>query len=423
MNHKVFLDIEDMDREEIGDFPREEIRNFPRKGTGDFSWEETEDFSKDGRSSRGRGDGFSQRGAFHASGRRKRRRRRGIFLPVFLCIIALAALTGCLILVVKNRLLKTERNEAMAHLDAANASPTYSEAQVQDMIDTAATDAARQKEEEILGEVKGMMESGEGASAMLRALYPDEIVVAANSRYYFFPILDTLKHHSYIKEQFILNEDNILEYVMDGEVVSKKGIDVSRYQEKIDWEKVAGDGVDYAFIRLGIRGATEGKLILDERYEDNMEGALENGIRTGVYFFTQALNKEEAVEEAEFVLENLKGYDISYPIVLDVEEVTTKNPRTKDMEKQDWTDVCIAFCERIKEAGYTPMIYGNLKTFLLMLDMEQLEAYEKWFAYYQTPLYFPYEFSIWQYTSTGKVAGIGTDVDLNISMKDYGSEE
>ena len=134
-------------------------------------------------------------------------------------------------------------------------------------------------------------------------------------------------------------------------------------------------------------------------------------------------NKEEAVEEAEFVLENLKGYDISYPIVLDVEEVTTKNPRTKDMEKQDWTDVCIAFCERIKEAGYTPMIYGNLKTFLLMLDMEQLEAYEKWFAYYQTPLYFPYEFSIWQYTSTGKVAGIGTDVDLNISMKDYGSEE
>ncbi len=407
MNHKVFLDIEDMDRDEIGDFSR--------KGTGDFSWEETEDFSKDGRSSRGRGDGFSQRGAFHASGRRKRRRRRGIFLPVFLCIIALAALTGCLILV--------ERNEAMAHLDAANASPTYSEAQVQDMIDTAATDAARQKEEEILGEVKGMMESGEGASAMLRALYPDEIVVAANSRYYFFPILDTLKHHSYIKEQFILNEDNILEYVMDEEVVSKKGIDVSRYQEKIDWEKVAGDGVDYAFIRLGIRGATEGKLILDERYEDNMEGALENGIRTGVYFFTQALNKEEAVEEAEFVLENLKGYDISYPIVLDVEEVTTKNPRTKDMEKQDWTDVCIAFCERIKEAGYTPMIYGNLKTFLLMLDMEQLEAYEKWFAYYQTPLYFPYEFSIWQYTSTGKVAGIGTDVDLNISMKDYGSEE
>ncbi len=380
MNHKVFLDIEDMDKEQ--GISQEYIPRMPRK--------------------------------------RRKRRRRGIFLPVFLCMIALASLTGCLFLVVKNRLLETEKEEAVAYLNEMRTEPSYSETQMQDMMDAAVLEAARQKEEEILGTVKGMMENGEGTAAMLRALYPEEIVVAANSRYYFFPVLDTLKHHSYEEEQFIMNDDNVLEYLSDGAVVSKKGIDVSRYQEKIDWEKVAGDGVDYAFIRLGIRGATEGKLILDESYETNMEGALENGIKTGVYFFTQALNQEEAEEEAEFVLEHLEGYDISYPVVLDIEEVTTKNPRTKDMEKQDWTDVCIAFCDKIKEAGYTPMIYGNLKTFLLMLDMGQLEEYEKWFAYYQTPLYFPYEFSIWQYTSTGKVAGISTDVDMNISMKDFG---
>ena len=129
------------------------------------------------------------------------------------------------------------------------------------------------------------------------------------------------------------------------------------------------------------------------------------------------------MEEAEFVLENLEDYEISYPIVLDVEEVTTKNPRTKELTKEDRTKACIAFCERVKEAGYTPMIYGNLKTFLLMLDMEKLEEYEKWFAYYRTPLYFPYEFSVWQYTSTGKVDGISTDVDLNVSMKDWGNGE
>lgn len=386
MNQKVFLDIEDMDKAEVQDISRQDAWKEPRR-------------------------------------RRRRRRRRGIFLPVFLCFIALSSLTGCLFLVVKNRLLETEMNEAMAYLDEMNTTVSYSEAEMQDMIDVAVKDASRQKEEEILGEVKEMMENGEGTSAMLRSLYPEEIVVAANSRYYFFPILDTLKHHSYVEDQFVMDEDNVLQYVADGEVISKKGVDVSRYQEKIDWKKVAGDGVEYAFIRLGIRGATEGKLILDEAYEDNMEGALENGIDTGVYFFTQALNKEEAVEEAEFVLEHLEDYDVSYPIVLDVEEVTTKNPRTKNMEKQDWTDVCIAFCERIKEAGYTPMIYGNLKTFLIMLDMEQLEEYEKWFAYYQTPLYFPYEFSVWQYTSAGKIEGIGTDVDLNISMKDFGKEE
>lgn len=385
MGHRDYFDIEDMDKAEILSYPYGETS--PKTPV-----------------------------------KRKKRRRRGIFLPVFLCLMTLASLTGCLFLVIKNRRLEMEIRETAAYMEEAayDAAVTYTEEEAADMADAAAEEASRQREEEILGKVRSMMENGEGTAAMLRELYKDEIVVAANSRYYFFPILDTIRHHSYIEEQFVMNEDDVLEYVADGQVLSKKGIDVSRYQEKIDWKKVAGDGVEYAFIRLGIRGSTEGKLILDETYEDNMEGALENGIDVGVYFFTQALNGEEAVEEAEFVLENLGDYDVSYPIVLDVEEITTKNPRTKDMGKQDWTDVCIAFCDRIKEAGYVPMIYGNLKTFLLMVDLEQLEDYEKWFAYYRTPLYFPYEFSIWQYSSTGKVNGIGTDVDMNISMKDWG---
>lgn len=389
MNHRDYFEIEDMDKADIG------------------------------------GDAPILRGNGPAAGGRKkkrRRRRNGIFLPVFLCLIALASLTGCLLLVVKNRLLETEAAEAAAYMEEMKAVVSYTEDEVKSMVETAASEASKQKEEEILGTVRDMMENGEGTSAMLRELYPKEIVVAADSRYYFFPILDTIKHHSYVEEQFLMNEEDILEYMVDGQAASKKGIDVSKYQEKIDWKKVAGDGVEYAFIRLGIRGSSEGKLIIDETYEKNMKGALENGIDVGVYFFTQALNKEEAVEEAEFVLENLGDYDVAYPIVLDMEEITTKNPRTKDMEKQDWTEVCIAFCDRIKAAGYTPMIYGNLKTFMLMVDLEQLEDYEKWFAYYRTPLYFPYEFSIWQYTSTGKVDGIGTDVDMNISMKDWGQE-
>lgn len=380
---------------------------------------EIEDMDKVGRGSLSGGEDYYE---LHAK-RRKRRRRRGIFLPVLLCLIALASLTGCLFLLVENRALEMEAAQAASYMDEMSAAASYSEEEVQGIAEQAAEEASKQKEEEILGTVKEMMENGEGTYFLLRELYPEELVVAADSRYYFFPILDSLKHHSYQKDQFLMNDDDILEYVVDGEVVSQKGIDVSRYQEEIDWEKVAGDGVEYAFIRLGIRGATEGKLAIDVAYEKNMEGALENDIDVGVYFFTQALNEQEAVEEAEFVLENLEDYEISYPIVLDVEEVTTKNPRTKELTKEDRTEACIAFCERVKEAGYTPMIYGNLKTFLLMLDMEKLEEYEKWFAYYRTPLYFPYEFSVWQYTSTGKVDGISTDVDLNVSMKDWGNGE
>lgn len=347
--------------------------------------------------------------------RKKRRKGKSGVMPALLCLFALAALTACLVLWLQNRRLGLEAAEAAAFMETA-----YRQEEVEAMVEQAAEEAALDKEEEILGEIRRWMEEGEGTSAMLRELYPDEIVVASEGRYHFFPITERLRHHSYVKEQFVLNEEDELEYWEAGQVVSGKGIDVSKYQGEIDWEKVAADGVEYAFIRLGIRGYGEGKLILDDAYERNAEEALDSGLDVGVYFFTQAKNREEAVEEAEFVLEHVKNYDISYPVVLDVEEVAEDSARTADMDKQAWTEVCIAFCERIKEAGYTPMIYGNLKTFFLMLDMEQLEGYEKWFAYYRTPLYFPYEFSIWQYTSTGRVDGIKGDVDLNVSMKDWG---
>ena len=196
------------------------------------------------------------------------------------------------------------------------------------------------------------------------------------------------------------------------------GIDISHYQGKIDWKKVAADGIDFAFIRVGFRGSSEGKLVEDEYFIDNIEGALENHIEVGVYFYTQAVTTEEAKEEAQFLLDLLEPYDITYPVVLDLEEVNGKS-RTDDMTQEDFTDAAIEFLDTVEKAGYRPMIYGNLKTFFIMLDMSRIEKYDKWFAYYQTPVYFPYEFTIWQYSSTGKVDGIKGDVDLNVSMKEY----
>ena len=107
---------------------------------------------------------------------------------------------------------------------------------------------------------------------------------------------------------------------------------------------------------------------------------------------------------------------IFYPVVLDVEAVTSKNARTADLTMEERTEYCITFCEMIKQAGYTPMIYGNLKTFMLMLDLEKLEEYDKWFAHYDEEFYYPYDFKIWQYTDAGSVAGINGEVDINISF-------
>ena len=192
-------------------------------------------------------------------------------------------------------------------------------------------------------------------------------------------------------------------------------MDVSSFQGDVNWEKVKNDGVEYAFIRLGYRGYESGKIVNDSKYEDNITGCNDVGLDCGVYFFTEALNESEGVEEAEFVLECLGEHHIELPIVLDVEQSANVNKsRTKNLSAEDRTKAVIAFCERIKQAGYTPMIYGNLKSMLIMLDFEQLEEYDKWFAYFHYPLRFPYKHKIWQYTASGKVDGIKGDADLNL---------
>ena len=150
-----------------------------------------------------------------------------------------------------------------------------------------------------------------------------------------------------------------------------------------------------------------------------IKGARRNDIDVGVYFFTQATSVEEAEEEAEYVIDAIQPYKVEYPVVIDVEAVSNNNSRTKELTKEERTQYCIAFCEKIKDAGYQPMIYGNLKTFMMMLDLQQLEEYEKWFAFYDEQVYYPYDFKVWQYTDEGKVDGIDGNVDLNISFGDW----
>lgn len=354
--------------------------------------------------------------------KRKQRRRENkiLFGSIILCIVTLSAITFCLIILFQYRASRMETEEAMAQV--AQLQNNYTQDEVDAMVSQAAEEAARQAsegtKEELVAEMKELLMSGEGALHMIRQFFPDEIVMVDSNEYYFFPILDTLEQHSYLAENFVHTDEGFTEYYENGELISHKGIDVSKYQEKIEWDKVADDGVEYAFIRLGIRGYTEGDIIEDDTFAYNIRGALNHNIEAGVYFFTQATSEDEAREEAEFVLDALEPYHITYPVVIDVEAVSNKNARTNDLTKEERTKYCITFCETIKQAGYTPMIYGNLKTFMLMLDIEQLEEYDKWFAYYDDEFYFPYQFKVWQYTDSGRIDGIKGDVDMNISFED-----
>lgn len=283
-------------------------------------------------------------------------------------------------------------------------------------------DILAQKEEEVekslKEKIKELVTAQDGGPlTMLRKFFPENLIYYDENAYVFAPVLDSVKKHNLKSENFHINDAGEIEYIENGTVVSHKGIDVSKYQGTIDWNRVKADGVEYAFIRLGLRGYESGKLVMDEYYEQNMRGANEADVKAGVYFFTQAITVEEAVEEAEYVIENLKGYEVSCPIVFDVEMIVGGNGRANNLSQKERTDICIAFCERIKEAGYIPMIYGNVKCFTKMLDMPRLEAYEKWYAFYDTYMYMPYNVSVWQYTESGSVDGIKGNVDINIAYK------
>lgn len=359
--------------------------------------------------------------------RRSRRKQQvSLWTNIIFCIVALAALTGCIVFLLQNYALKNESVETMGRvreLEAITQEYIYSQADLDTYTQEAAQTARNSEKAAFLGELRQRMTDGESTVSILRDFYPENVVVYSDSQYFFFPILDNLKKHDYIAEHFVLTDDNEITYMGDANIGSSiKGIDVSKHQGKIDWKRVAADGVSYAFIRAGYRGSEEGTLVEDDNFSDNIEGALDNGLDVGVYFYTQALTPEEAEEEAEFVIDLIEDYEVTYPVVLDLEEILVDDARTENMTKPEYTDVAIAFCEAVKKAGYTPMIYGNLKTFFIMLDLERIEGYDKWFAYYDEAFYFPYDFTVWQYSSKGSVDGIGTDVDMNLCMKDYAKE-
>ena len=244
-----------------------------------------------------------------------------------------------------------------------------------------------------------------------------------------------LMHDSTLGEVFVpvysdvpvstVNTDNITSrngyafYTENGAVTSYSGIDISEHQGEIDWGKVKGAGIDFAIIRAGYRTYGGGVVTIDENFTDNLRQANAAGIATGVYFFSQATTQEEAIEEADAVLDAISGCDITYPVVYDWELIFDDSARTDDVSVETLADCCIAFCERVKSAGYTPMIYQNKTTAMHKLDLPRLKDYDFWLAEYgDKPTYY-YKYDIWQYSSSGTVPGIEGRVDMNISFRDY----
>lgn len=225
--------------------------------------------------------------------------------------------------------------------------------------------------------------------------------------------------NDYDAKAFIVDEKGWIQYEKGGRQ-AVQGMDVSYYQGEIDWKAVADSGIEFAMIRVGYRGYSKGTLRVDPSFEANIEGALDAGLKVGVYFFSQATTILEAEEEADFVLETIRTYPIHYPVVYDWEFITNEEARTDDMDGETLTQCAKAFCDLISSAGYSPMVYLNQDMGYLFYQLDQLGDIPIWLAEYDVKPDFYYDFALWQYTHTGSVPGIEGNVDLNLDFRGMG---
>ncbi len=261
-----------------------------------------------------------------------------------------------------------------------------------------------------------MTELNGSGSAMqtLRHFFPNHLLVTTGGVYQFKEIDPSIGLNDYDNGRLVIDDNGIVNYMRGDTLASKQGIDVSSHQGKIDWKKVANDGVEFAFIRVGFRGYSNGKLNVDECFEANATGAYNAGIPFGVYVFSQAITEAEAVEEANLALEQLAGRPLELPIVYDVEKVGKSSARGDKLSAEERTKIARAFIDTIKNAGYQPAIYFNLEMGTFLIDISQFSDCQSWYAQYYNELYWPYNYKYWQYSEAGHVDGIKGVVDMNI---------
>ena len=206
---------------------------------------------------------------------------------------------------------------------------------------------------------------------------------------------------------------NMVSYTGDA-CIAQQGIDVSYFQGEIDWDAVKADGIDFAFIRAGYRGYTDGYINMDQNFPKNAQGALDAGLEIGLYFFSQAITENEAQEEAKWLLQAAQRYDVTLPLVFDWETIGENPARTDGVLGEQMTSFARAFCSEIRAGGYEPAVYFNRWQGCYDYDLGQLSGASLWLSADDEADDWYYAHSYWQYTYTGTVNGIEGPVDRDL---------
>ncbi|MCM1184308.1 MAG: hypothetical protein NC337_13135 [Roseburia sp.] len=215
----------------------------------------------------------------------------------------------------------------------------------------------------------------------------------------------------------------IMKYYKDGKLASWCGISIDASLGEIDFDKLKKAGCDFCMVKVGARGYSSGRIVMDENYKTNLRDAYEAGLDVGVYFCSQAVTKSEAREEADVLLDAIGRYDIDYPIVFVMQDVVDDMPRIDALSVKEKSDIARTFMNEIADAGYTPMLYGDLEWLMTMVDMDRLEGYDVWYSQDADEPDYPYEFGMWEYEFDGSVKGVTGDVRMSISFVNYSGRE
>lgn len=323
---------------------------------------------------------------------------------LFMCMITAASLAMTVILFVRLERLRSEKQvEGSIYTDSQIEKIRYG--------------AAQAERNRLLLEIQSSFESGNSTISMLRNLFPGDLVVMWEGRYYFYPVDRNLQTNPFSETDFAQGEKGGMEYIGEDAGVSvNRGVDVSALNGEINWAKVAEEQIAFAMIRAAVRNA-DGELVQDERFQENMSGAKSVGLRIGCYVDLDADSEKAAEEIADFVLSNLSmsQQEMGAPVAVRV-QIPDHTSSLSGQTREEWTQGVRAFCAKIKKAGYEPVIYANTAAFHMLLNMAELEEYDKWIADYGDYLYFPYKFKCWQYSLKGTVNGIEGDVALDLSV-------
>lgn len=349
-------------------------------------------------------------------GRRKKRlaEHAGIVLGCLFLLTA-AGLTLGAVAERSNRSVQTE--VALTEQDAAagyDKGQSVSEQGLQQAEQKAAEEKAQKQAEEQQAWIAAEKEKQIPYVSDMEKEAHTTVVYDIAEGYLCVPLLADVPQNPYTLSAFS-GEDLTKRYEAQG-YRTMLGIDVSKFQGSIDWEQVKNAGISYVMLRIGLRGYGSGKLLLDERFYENLRGAKAQGLKTGVYFFSAAISEEEAREEAAFVLQAIEGQEMEMPIVFDTEPILYDTARTDDLTGKQLTKITAAFCDAVQEAGYQPMVYANAKRLTTVLYLEELTDYPLWLADYRMQPDFPYAFTMWQFTESGKVPGIEGAVDIDLYL-------